>query len=179
MADKEYPQGRTIHYSGGLEDSADKKKKDNYKRAATLMEQGKEGEAIDIFRKTLDLDPTISERAALFVLIGNCHVALGEMDQAASRYRGAESSAKQARDTEGAAAVTANLGLINHVNGELDQALEMYDGALNLERAIGNRSGAATILTNTGLAYWQNGELKASLDKINRRHGEDLRRLAE
>ena len=115
MADKEYPQGRTIHYSGGLEDSADKKKKDNYKRAATLMEQGKEGEAIDIFRKTLDLDPTISERAALFVLIGNCHVALGEMDQAASRYRGAESSAKQARDTEGAAAVTANLGLINHV----------------------------------------------------------------
>jgi len=80
MADKEFPQGKTIHFSGGLENSADKKKKDNYKKASTLLEQGKEGEAIDILRKTLDLDPTINERAALFVLIGNCHFALGEMD---------------------------------------------------------------------------------------------------
>ncbi|MFC5832713.1 CHAT domain-containing tetratricopeptide repeat protein [Nonomuraea insulae] len=76
-------------------------------------------------------------RAPLLTGRATLHLKLGELDEAATRYRQAISIGEELGRHRGLAAAYADLGLIHELRGEFTQARPLVERALDLERTPG------------------------------------------
>ncbi|MDP2953061.1 MAG: tetratricopeptide repeat protein, partial [Chloroflexota bacterium] len=125
-------------------------------------------EAIRRYSVGLGLSPRPSERAALFVLMGNCFLALGRLGEALDSYGKALSAALGIEDESekkrARAAALGNQGAVYLQRGNLERAGEYFQAALTLHKEVGYRLGEAQELGNLGIVYRHKGDLEQALE---------------
>ncbi|MEV0618700.1 CHAT domain-containing protein [Nonomuraea sp. NPDC050404] len=117
--------------------------------AAALTDLGRWSEAARAYEEGLALTeaplwralraPLLSGRATL-------HLRLGELDEAATRYREAISINEELDRHDDLAASYADLGLVHELRGEPAEARPLVERALDLERAHGHGRGTVPAL---------------------------------
>jgi len=120
--------------------------------------------AIKAFIGALGLkDIKESETGVLHLQIGNSFYGQSKLEEALGSYKQALSFAERAKDDEGKAAASGNIGLIYQDKGDLHEALKYHQEALRIDKEIGYREGEAKHLGNMGLIYQDRGDLDQAL----------------
>ncbi len=96
----------------------------HYNLGTTLAAGGRIDEAIEHYRKALEIKPGYAEA---YVNLGNAMAARGQMDEAIARYR------KAAEINPGYAEAYNNLGNAMAARGRSDEAIEHYRKALEIK----------------------------------------------
>jgi tetratricopeptide (TPR) repeat protein len=100
--------------------------------------------------------------------LGIAHFQLGQLDQAAERYRNAIELRRQIGDQRGVAAATANVARIDLRRGDFDRARTGLQQALEVVEAIGDRQTVANLHNEIGSLEEQRGDYRAALERYRR-----------
>jgi len=156
--------GRIAEYLDGLPDLKDKRRRELFEKGREHQKRHEHQEAIKAYEALLGLEPALSERAALHILIGNCFYAQSQLDAALGHYKEAEAAAREGQDKWGLASALGNSGIIYQQRGEPDKALGYHEQALAIHREIGDREGEANALGNMGIIYADKAEADKALE---------------
>lgn len=141
----------------------DENKRNLFEAAIKLRNENKPLEALKRFNILLDQKPTDDQKTALFTLIGNTCLLIGDYDEAISKHKKALKVAEQTNNLLAKGVALGNIGLIYHDKGEQEKAPQYYHEDLEIFRDIGYKLGEATALGSIGLVYHDKGEPEKAL----------------
>lgn len=127
---------------------------------------GKVSEAIDCYKKALEIAQTIGDRkneGAALGEIGTAYSCLGDTRKAVEYYERALKIAQEIGDRQGEDARLGNLGIAYSNLGDVKKAIVYYEKALKIALEIGNKQGECVKLGNIGLAYSVLGETRKAI----------------
>ncbi|MEM0992729.1 MAG: tetratricopeptide repeat protein, partial [Bacteroidota bacterium] len=119
--------------------------------------------AIEIYKKTLQLNPPEDKKAVILCNLGNIFHQKGEWDRALQYHQESLKLEIQLSDLSGQARQLGNLSVIFQNKGEWDKALQYQQKSLELYQQLGNLYGQASQLGNLGLIFQDKGELIKAL----------------
>lgn len=116
--------------------------------------------------------------------LGIAHQDLGELDEAARRFREAEALRREVGDRRGVAATLNNLAYLHVLEGDHAAARRALEQALEIHRELGDREGEAYIYNTFGTLEEERGRYRQALEQFRRaleirRELGDERALAE
>ncbi|MBM4053609.1 MAG: tetratricopeptide repeat protein [Planctomycetes bacterium] len=127
---------------------------------------GKVSEAIDCYKKVLEITQEIGDRkneGATLGELGTAYNCLGDTRKAVEYYERALKIAQEIGDRQGEDAGLGNLGIAYSHLGDVKKAIVYYEKALKIAQEIGNRQGECVKLGNIGLAYCDLGETRKAI----------------
>lgn len=127
---------------------------------------GKVSEAIDCYKKVLEITQKIGDRkneGATLGELGTAYSCLGDTRKAVEYYERALKIAQEIGDRQGEDARLGNLGIAYSNLGDVKKAIMYYEKALKIAQEIGNRQGECVKLGNIGLAYCVLGETRKAI----------------
>ena len=133
--------------------------------------QGKHEDAIDAYRRTLELTRRAGwaeGESTTLGNLGNVHWSLGELREAADRYTAALAVGGQTGRLLGQAIQLGNLGLVYWGLGQLQQAADHLEQAISLYQEQGSLSSEARTLAGLGEAYRALGRLDDASNVLTR-----------
>ena len=133
--------------------------------------QGKHQDAIDAYRRTLELTRRAGwaeGESTTLGNLGNVHWSLGELREAADRYTAALAVGGQTGRLLGQAIQLGNLGLVYWGLGQLQQAADHLEQAISLYQEQGSLSSEARTLAGLGEAYRALGRLDDASNVLTR-----------
>jgi len=107
-------------------------------------------------------------RADVENALGIAHFQLGQLDQAAERYRNAIELRRRIGDQRGVAAATANVARIDLRKGDFNRAHAGLQQALQVVEGIGDRQTVANLHNEIGSLEEQRGDYRAALERYRR-----------
>jgi class 3 adenylate cyclase/tetratricopeptide (TPR) repeat protein len=132
--------------------------------------QGKNSEAVEWCRRSLDIAEKVSDRegqsaiAHAYYLLGLIHERLGDTDRTIEFCQESLDIYEQIGDIGGASQAHINLGSGYLYQGNWPEAIKHYLVALEIKRKIGDIYYQAVITLNLGQAYLDQGDLDQATD---------------
>jgi len=147
-------------------------RRENLAKAAELAKADRHREAIEHLEACLGPELVASDRAAIYLLMGNAYLATGQPVQAEAAYRkslaAAEAIALTREKKEARATALGNLGVVFRQKGELEKAMEHYQKTLEIHKEIGHRLGEASDLGDLGIVFGQKDDLDKALENFRK-----------
>jgi tetratricopeptide (TPR) repeat protein len=144
---------------------------------SALTNLGKTREAIPYAKQALEFARQSGERidqAAALDLLGRCHWALGEVDEALGKFIQSLNlgAGLQPRNMNVEAKTTLNLGLCYYELGLMRQAIRQTESALNIARQLADRGVARELLIlcdlSLGQCHFMQGQTSEAIEKCQR-----------
>jgi tetratricopeptide (TPR) repeat protein len=93
---------------------------------------------------------------------GDCHRALGKLDDAMHCYGQALDEFRRLEDRRSEAAIYCNIATLRSATGQCKEALQDLEAALQIFADIGDPTGKAAALFYQGEVFWKMGDLAAA-----------------
>jgi tetratricopeptide (TPR) repeat protein len=151
-----------IDYQDGLTKSANPKVKNLFKEGQSHFMKREWTEALDRYKRCLDLEKDFGKLSALDILIGNCYFERNHCLKAAEYYAKGLRNARKAKDREGEGRAFLSIGntyIGRPVNdrarrgGNIRRAIELYEMANRIFLKDEDPVDYAVIQNNLGVAY--------------------------
>jgi len=113
----------------------------------------------------------LGREATALTVLGDIHLARGEIEEALHSINDALTLSRKAEDPRVEASALYNRSNVQKLQGELQQALEGFERALAINRRLGERVGAFHTLSALGSIYFDLGDL----DKAREEYEEALK----
>lgn len=133
--------------------------------------RGEMNEAMDIYRRSLELNEKIGNEKEIALLLGNVagvYHGLGKLDDSLEYFSKSLEIREKVGDLLGIAQTQNNVGVINQDLGKLDEALVALNQSLDIAEKMGSKVGVSIILYNIGSIYHAKGDLDRALDIYER-----------
>jgi len=140
--------------------------KDYYEEGMRAYNAARYQEAINTWKRGLNLATNQSNEQAQGIFSGNIGVAykeLGQYQKALSYHQKALPIAKKIGDVNGEGNSLANIAVIYDLFGQYRKALSYYQKALAIKRKIGDVKVEGSILGNIGIVYDKLGQYQKAL----------------
>jgi class 3 adenylate cyclase/Tfp pilus assembly protein PilF len=129
------------------------------------------GQALQWYRRSLDLYEQLGDRARLAAVIGNTgsiHRMTGDYPEALACHRRALTILEELGNKPGMARVTGNLAVIYDLIGDYPQALAIHRKALELHEECNDVIGVARVCTGIGIVFSSTGDHEQALTYLRR-----------
>ena len=139
----------------------------NYNLGMIKLLKGHAVDAIEYFKKALEISHEIGNRQNEVIILGNLGNAyhiLGEMKKSIEYYENALKIAQEIGDRKSEGVQIGNLGNVYRILGETRKSIGYYENALKIAQEIGDQRNEGIWLTNIGLVHRDNGSLNNAVE---------------
>jgi tetratricopeptide (TPR) repeat protein len=125
---------------------------------------GRWEEALEDFKKALDVSESEARRGEALRNIADIKRKKGEWDEAERYYKESEKIAESMNDMTELSRIYADLGSIFRNKGELESAMEYHKKSLQIREGLGDKRGVSQALGSIGSIYRKKGELESAME---------------
>lgn len=143
----------------------------NYNLGMIKLLKGHAVDAIEYFKKVLEISHEIGNRQNEVIILGNLGNAyhiLGEMKKSIEYYENALKIAREIGDRKSEGVQIGNLGNVYRILGETRKSIGYYENALKIAQEIGDQRNEGIWLGNLGIDYRLLGEMEKAINYNNK-----------
>ena len=136
-------------------------------KGRALYTKGENNEALDTFRKALELINNSGEKRTLpevYAFLADIYAEIGDYVRAVEYYQKALTIFEKNDNTKGIARCNNNLGIVYYFQKDYKKALEFYKKALELGKKVEKQQGIISSLVNIGIIHFNLEEYDKALE---------------